>query len=104
MNLLTNNDNGNEGKGNKPPIWFVDHEAQRLVAKYKNPKGWLLYCKAINYIDQSRLHELEAKASTGRLPGHLFTVLLSQELERLNAGSNNSYRRIDKFRERYGEF
>jgi hypothetical protein len=95
------NDKDNSIKPKKPPIWVVDKEADRLVQKYSNPEGRKLYCKGLNRIAFSRLLELEGIAASGKQPGRLFTVLLSQELER--TGNNNLYKPdIDGFRSRYG--
>jgi len=97
-------DKDNDRKLQKPPIWFVDQEANRLVEKYQNPQGKLLYCKAFNNIDIFRIQELEKQAESGKQPGHLFSTLLSQELDRCNTDLKNDDIGLDNFKKNYGKF
>lgn len=101
-NSNANNNDNAIGRKNNIPSYIIEQQAQRLIDKYKNPNGKLLYFKSLYFIDPSRMIEFEKRADTGKQPGRLLTMLLSEELNRIKASSNKINDQIDKFRGSFG--
>lgn len=60
---------------NQLSIALVDGEVARLMEKYRNPEFKKWYCKIVYTLGIPKVSELERRASEGKEPAKLFSIL-----------------------------
>jgi len=78
-NEITNNNNIEPPFKKKYTILEVTEEAERLAAKFNNPKWVGFYSKSIYWLGKDRIHEIEGRISDSEYASPLFSKILKQE-------------------------
>lgn len=77
--------NDNSELNRKPTIKEVDDLAMELCQQFHNHEFFRWYCSAIWKLGITRILEIRGRVSDAKMPGHLFTKLLREELKKHNA-------------------
>jgi len=69
----------------RPSIKEVDDLAMELCQEFNNHDFFRWYCSAIWKLGIGRILEIRGRVSDAKMPGHLFTKLMREELKRHDA-------------------
>lgn len=77
--------NDNHELNHKPTIQEVDNLAAELCRQFNNHGYFRWYCSAIWKLGIPRVQEIKGRVSDAKMPGHLFTKFLREDLKRYEA-------------------
>lgn len=69
----------------KPTIEQVDKLAAELCQEFNNHSYFKWYCTAIWKLGIDRISEIRGRVSDAKMPGHLFTKYVNEELKKRDA-------------------